>query len=282
VVTISQVRELVGAREKALRDTYKGKELVEKIKETRMAALNDLIDRQLVLQEFKKKGAKIPDFAVDDHVQTIIRQEFGGDRAAFVRTLQAQGFTLERFKQMEREKIIVQAMRQSSVRSDVVIPPRRIEEFYQQNKKEYATPEQIKLRMIVLKKDPNDPGSREKMLQEIREKVIGGAEFEKMAQLYSEDSTQDSGGDWGWIDQKTLNESLTKVAFSLKPGEASKVVELGENYYLLFVEAKKNATVKPLAEVRDEIEKKLIQTERQKAQQKWIEGLRKTAYIKVM
>ena len=40
----------------------------------------------------QEKGAIIPDYVIDDRVQTIIREEFGGDRAAFIRTLQAQGF----------------------------------------------------------------------------------------------------------------------------------------------------------------------------------------------
>ena len=56
VVTFSQVRELVASKEKSARDTYKGEELVAKIKEIRLAAINDLIDRLLILQEFKSKG----------------------------------------------------------------------------------------------------------------------------------------------------------------------------------------------------------------------------------
>jgi parvulin-like peptidyl-prolyl isomerase len=54
VVTFSQVREVVGSRERAARETLKGEQLVEKIKEIRLQAINDLIDRQLILQEFKK------------------------------------------------------------------------------------------------------------------------------------------------------------------------------------------------------------------------------------
>ena len=50
-----------------------------------------------------------------------------------------------------------------------------------------------------------------------------------MAQMYSEDSTRDLGGDWGWIDDKTLAAPLSKVAFNLKPGEISKVVDFGGN-----------------------------------------------------
>jgi parvulin-like peptidyl-prolyl isomerase len=47
------------------------------------------------------------------------------------------------------------------------------------------------------------------------------------------------------------------------------------------VEDKRPAATKPLIEVHDTIEKKLIQEERQKRQKEWIEKLRKKAYIKM-
>jgi len=101
--------------------------------------------------------------------------------------------------------------------------------------------------------------------------------------MYSEDAnTQEVGGDWGWIERGTLNEQLTSVAFSLRPGEVSPVVDLGGTYYIMMVEAKKNATVKPMADVRDEIERNLIQQERQKTQERWLDTLRQKAYIKIL
>lgn len=278
VITFSQVRELVGAREKALRDQYKGQELMDKIKEVRLAAVKDLIDRQLIIQEFKKNKFSIPDYVVEDHIQTVIREEFGGDRNAFVRTLEAQGYTMQRFKEVETDKIIVQAMRSKQVKTDVMISPQQIEEYYRKNSEEFSAPEQVKLRMIVVKKTGEN--GRE-MAQEIREKVVSGANFQDLAQMYSEDPTKDAGGDWGWIDRKTLNDSLAKVAFSIKPGQVSNIIELGGNCYLLYVEAKKNAATKPLAEVHDDIEKKLLQVERQRLQQKWLDGLRGKAYVKM-
>ena len=42
VITFSQVRDLVGPIEKAARDQLKGNELVEKVKEIRLKAINDL------------------------------------------------------------------------------------------------------------------------------------------------------------------------------------------------------------------------------------------------
>lgn len=279
VITFSQVRELVGARERALRETYRGQELIEKIKETRLAAIKDLIDRQLVLQEFSKNKFAIPEHVIDEQVQSIIREEFGGDRAAFIRTLQAQGYTMERFRQNERDKIIVQAMRQRSVSTNLMIPPRQVDEYYAKHKEEFSDKDMVKLRMIVLK----EGASREslKMLaEEIRGKIEKGADFSKLAQMYSQDTTSQSGGDWGWIDRNTLNEELTRVAFSMKPGTVSRVFEVGGNFYLIYLESRKNATAKPLAQVRDQIQKKLLQAEQLKLQEKWIEGLRQKAYVK--
>ncbi len=285
VVTLSQVRMVVGAKEKAAREQFKGEALNEKIKEIRLQAVNDLIDRQLILQEFKKmkeKGANIPDHVVDERVDSIVRDEFGGNRAAFIRTLAAEGWTLDRFREDQMNSIIVQAMRSQQVKANTVIPEPKIAEFYHQNIEQYTTEEQLKLRMIVIKKE-GESDARRKTIEEIRQKIVGGAAFEDLARLYSEDnSTQESGGDWGWISRRTLNESLSKVAFSLKPGEVSKIVEQAGNYYLLFCEARKSQVTRSFAQVHDEIQKALLQEERQKAQEKWLAKLRKAAFIQIM
>ena len=47
VITFSQVQEVSGPREKTLREQFTGQELIDKIKEARLSALNDLIDRQV-------------------------------------------------------------------------------------------------------------------------------------------------------------------------------------------------------------------------------------------
>jgi len=278
VITFSQVRELVVSREMALRESLRGQALEDKIKETRLAAINELIDRQLVLQDFAKNKFNIPEYAVDDHVNTIIREQFQGDRLAFIRTLQAQGYTLQRFRKVETDKMIVQAMRQRAVKTDPILSPSKVERFYQEHRTEYSTPEQVKLRMIVLHKDSPDAKN---VAEEIRTKVKSGAEFAKMAQMYSEDASKETGGDWGWVERSTLNEKLSAPAFALKPGQVSKVVEMGNNYYLLCVDARKQAETKPLAAVRDEAEKKVLQAERQAAQERWIKNLRDKAYIRI-
>ncbi len=285
VITFGQVRELLMFRQRSLGEMYQGAELQAKMKESQDASLKDLIDRQLIIDHFNKEGFSIPPYVIDDRINTIVREEFGGNRSAFVRTLRAQGFSMARFREIERDKIIVQAMRQKAVRADFVISPDKIEAYYRKNIAQYSSPEEIKLSMIILRPDPEateDPVEAKKtMAAEIRAKLLEGADFAGMAQMYSDDSTADFGGDWGWIDRKTLTEEMNKFAFALKPGELSEPIQLGDTFYIMRVDAKKPSVTKPLAEVRDEISKKLFEEERLRLQDQWIATLRDKAYVKI-
>jgi parvulin-like peptidyl-prolyl isomerase len=284
VITFSQVQEVSGPRERTLREQFTGQELIDKIKEARLGALNDLIDRQLIVQEFKKKQFNIPEYVVDDQIANIIKDDFAGDRQAFLRTLNAQGYTVNKFRDMQRDKVIVGAMRQNNVKGNFSATPQQIQAYYDANKQEFVTPEQLKLRMIVLNADPLDANSADstrKMAEEIRDKVKGGADFATMAKTYSMDGTAESGGDWGLIDRKTLNQQLTDVAFALLPSQTSQVVQIGDSFYILYCESKKESGVIPLPEVRDGIQRKLEQAQRQKATQRWLDSLREKAFIKI-
>ena len=282
IITYSEVRDVVEPREKLLRSQYSGQELIEKIKEARKAALQDLIDRQLIIQDFNKEKLQIPPHFIDERVNATIRESFGGDRNTFIKTLQAQNYTLSKFRDLERDKIIVQAWRAKNVKSNLFVPPNKITEYYAQHKNEFSSKEEVKLRMIMIpgQGKSGNSAAQKAMVEEIRAKIITGADFDRMAQMYSEDATRDLGGDWGWIDRKTLSEPLSNAAFGLKPGEVSQVVEVGGNYYLLKVEGRHDAVVRSLKEVRADIEKKLQQEEAQRLQQHWLAGLRAKAYIK--
>jgi hypothetical protein len=61
----------------------------------------------------------------------------------------------------------------------------------------------------------------------------------------------------------------------------SDIIELNQTYYIMLAEEKKGGVSKPLKEVRGEIERRLLQIERQKDQQDWLQRLRKKAYVKI-
>jgi len=282
VITLSQVRSLSEPREKLLRSQYTGDELVAKIKEARQAALQDLIDRELVLQAFKDEKFQIPDYVVEERVHEIIREGFGGDRNTFIKTLEAQNYTLGEFKKMELERIIVSAMRGKNVKVNTIISPTRVDEYYKKHIDQFTAKEEVKLRMIMIpgKADTGNSAAQKAMAQEVLGKLASGAEFDRIAQVYSEDSTRDLGGDWGWIERKTLAGPLEKAAFSLPVGKISHIIEFSGNYYILKVEAKRGGDTKSLEQVRGDIEKLLIQQEARDLQERWLASLRSKAYIK--
>jgi parvulin-like peptidyl-prolyl isomerase len=281
VITFSQVRELTTPLENAAKANLTGAALQERIKEVRLRAVNDLIDRQLKLQEFRKiKGASIPAHVVEDRITALIREEFGGDRSAFLKTIAAQGYTLDRLRKMEEEKVIVQAMNSREIKNEPMIPASKIEQFYSERRHEWTTGDEVKLRMIKIP-GATEPAKKRQLTQEIRDKIVRGTDFGDLARIYSDDSTQDSGGDWGWVKRGDLSPDLEKIVFSLKKGKVSDVVELNQNFYLLLAEDRKEGVTKPLKDVREQIEKYLVQQERQKQLQGWVERLRKKAYIKI-
>lgn len=282
IITYSQVRELVAPREKVLRAQYTGDQLAAKLKEAREAALKDLIDRQLIIQAFKKENYQVPDHFVEQQLHDIIRENFGGDRNTFIKTLEAQNYTLGEFKKMETEKMIVQAMRAKNVKKTTVASPLKIEEYYRAHRDQFTSKEQIKLRMIMISSHAADgqAAAQKALADEIFAKLVNGADFGHLAQIYSEDSTREQGGDWGWIERKTLAAPLEKVAFNLPAGKVSHVIDFNGNYYILKMDEKHGGDTKSLEQVRADIEKILIQQEAQDLQERWLASLRSKAFIK--
>ncbi len=282
VITYSQVRALSAPREKLLRSQLTGKDLEKKLIELRELALKDLIDRRLIIQAFKKESYQIPDHIVDQRVHDIIRESFGGDRNTFVKTLEAQNYSLGEFKEKELERIMVQAMRSHNVKTNSIISPTKIEDYYRKHHEEFTSKEQIKLRMIMIpgQKDTASAPAQKALAEEVLGKLAGGAEFDRTAQVYSEDSTKDNGGDWGWIERNTLAAPLEKFAFNMPIGRISNIIDYAGNYYIIQVEDKRGGATRSLAEARGDIEKKLLQEEAQGIQERWIAGLRAKAYIK--
>jgi peptidyl-prolyl cis-trans isomerase SurA len=282
VITYSQVRALSAPREKLLRSQLTGKDLESKLLELRQLALRDLIDRRLVIQAFKKESYQIPDHFVDQRMHEIIRDDFGGDRNTFIKTLEAQNYSLGEFREKEMERMIIAAMRSHNVKTNSIVSPTKIEDYYRKHHEEFTTKEEIKLRLIMIsgQKDTASAPAQKALAEEVLGRLASGAEFDRTAQVYSEDSTRDNGGDWGWIERNTLAAPLEKFAFNMPVGRISNIIEYAGNYYILKVEDKRGGTTRSLAEARSDIEKKLLQEEAQGIQQRWIASLRAKAYIK--
>ena len=79
--------------------------------------------------------------------------------------------------------------------------------------------------MIVLNKTSADDTNTLELAREILAKIKDGATFAEMASVYSQGSQQHQGGDWGWVERSVLRKELADVAFALKPGQVSDVID---------------------------------------------------------
>jgi peptidyl-prolyl cis-trans isomerase SurA len=293
VITFSQVRKEVDPIEAQYRDLYSGVELVDRVKEARLNSLKSLIERELIIQDFNSKGFFIPDNIIEDRIRKVTDQQYEGDRRALIRTLQAQGISVSNFKEQLKNQTIVTAMRARNVSSAVIVSPYQIEQYYQDNVKQFVRPDEAKLRVIYMKKSffkekrLKEDGKEEEydpqklVMDEILQKIKSGSDFASLAKGYSEGTQKADGGSLGWVSDSTLRSELAKVAFKLRPGQNSGVIETSDGYHILQVEDLRKATVIPMAEVRERIESTLLQQEKERLQQEWLDGLRSKAFIKM-
>lgn len=250
----------------------------QKLAEARSESLEQLLERKLILHEFNTAGYVMPESVIDEFVQERLQSVAGGNRVTLTKTLQAQGLNYEKWRQRLREEFIVSQMRLKNIQSEIIVSPYKIETYYLAHQDEYKVEDQVKLRMIVLNTPAGAEAAQSRNLaEEIISKIREGAAFTEMAAVYSQG--RNPGGDWGWIERKVLRPELADVAFSLKAGEMSGVIETPEACYVMLVEEKRTTHVRPLGEVRDEIERAMLTEERARLQKQWIDRLRKKTFI---
>ncbi|MEK7686377.1 MAG: peptidylprolyl isomerase [Verrucomicrobiota bacterium] len=281
VITVKDVQNAIAPDLEFLERHY-GQQppvLEKKIRELQQESVEGLVELQLVLHEFKTAGYSIPESYIENRIQEDIRKY--GDRLTLTKTLQAQGVTYESYRTKMREKIILDLMWKQHVPNDPLISPHKIEKYYAENRDKFKMEDQVKLRLIVLTNRPNDrlyvPA---KLAREILAKIEEGASFADMARVYSQGSQSVEGGDWGWVERSFLRPDLAEVAFSLKPGQRSDVVERPDGCYLMLVEESRLTHVKILSEVRDEIESTLKALENKRLRKQWIERLKTKSFVR--
>ncbi len=280
IITYKDVQNSIREDLDALERRYASQPTVldQKTKELQAARIEELVEYQLVLHEFKTAGYNLPESFIENRISAD--QKKYDNRLVLIKTLQSQGITYESYRQKIRERTILELMFQQKVPSDPVISPTRIGNYYSENAEQFRLPDQVKLRMIVLTSPANEKVATIKMAKEIRTQIEGGADFAEMARVYSTGSQASQGGDWGWVDRKTLREDLANIAFTLKAGAQSDPIETAQGVYLMKVDEVRSAHVRPLAEVREAIEQTLKTSETKRLRKQWIDRLKSKAFVR--
>jgi peptidyl-prolyl cis-trans isomerase SurA len=236
LITYRDVQTLNAQTERPIYTEFRNQPALLEREMNKMTAenLETLVQRRLILREFKTAGYVLPDSLVDELVQDAIRSDFGGDRVRMTKTLDAEGLTIEKYRQEIRERFIIQQMNFKNVSSEIIISPHKVETYYLAHRDEYNIEDEAKLRMIVLRDSSDTPTPAAKRASDILTELNGGASFQQMATLYSQGSQRGQGGDWGWWERSKLTKGFADIAFSLPVGKYSMVFSrtMGDDYWI--------------------------------------------------
>jgi parvulin-like peptidyl-prolyl isomerase len=197
----------------------------------RSAALDDLIDKELLWQEAGKRGVRVDEKSVQDNLSAL-RNEFTSDDI-FNRRLDEAGFDSQSFTEYLRRELTSQRM---LAELSQVAPARDadVEAFYRQ-----LSP-RIHARHILLPIEANADAAQvdaayQQALQ-LRARIVGGEDFAAIAQRYSQDSRSAEGGDLGYFSRESMVSEFADAAFSLTPGTVSQPVRTLYGWHLINVE----------------------------------------------
>lgn len=286
VITESEVNFILRTAELSLRVEHGDgtKAYKEAMAKAREQVLQNLIDAEILLSEFNEKGGALKDQYIDDEINTLIREEYGGDRKKFFAYLQRSGVTNRRYREMTRKRLIVQLMRSQVTRE--VSPPTEEEVRAEYQKMVGEMREKggaVKFKRISVPKASATATPEQQLAyaREIRTKIEQGADFAALAdQIHGPDSTAPRGGDWPAMQRSHLKEDLAQAAFSTPVGSLSPVLDTERSYDILLVEAREAPEVPPYAELYDQARRRAEVKKRSARYQEYIDELRRKAVVK--
>lgn len=283
IITVADVmREVAPLLPAIQREARNEREYNERVEQLYDDAIQELIDRVLIIKEFRKDEKRhIPMSFIDNAIADELAGRFEGDRSKFLAYLRSQGKTMQDYRRDKEEEIIYHYMQGQQRRSQSIVSPVKIETFYNENKDRFYQEDRVHLRLIQL--SPTEGESEDMLLAQanrVLERVRNGEKFEDLAREYSRDARRSRGGDWGWLQRSDFRQEFSEVAFKLEKGQASDPLVLPEGVFILYAEDRKYAGIQPIDEVRDLIERMLLQQMARESHDRWLERLRRNGYVK--
>src|SRR3972149_10022650 len=192
----------------------------EMTEETKKGFLDNLIVRELIFQEALRLG-------IDKDKETID------------------------FIEEMKKRVLVDRFFKKEVDQKVQVSEEETKKFFDENLEETKNPDEVRASHILLK-------TREEA-EMVLKKVKQGAKFEDLAKKFSTDpGSKDTGGDLGFFSQGMMVPEFDSVAFKLKVGEVSDIVQSRFGFHIIKLLEKKEGKQKSVEESKPEIEKKLL------------------------
>jgi len=151
-------------------------------------------------------------------------------------------------------------------------------EFYEENKEQFKTAEQVRVGHIVKHIDwQTDEATAFNVTKKAQEELKSGAAFEMLVEKFSD--CPDNGGDLGFITRGEMVEEFEDVVFNLGVGEISGIFRTRFGFHITKLYDRKPAVILPLKQLRDQVVKELKDQMRNKAIDDFVDQLKSKAKI---
>lgn len=179
------------------------------------------------------------------------------------------------------ERVREQALA-SSYLANISRPPEgfpsetEIKTVYEQNQATFTVPKQYSLAQIYVLAPPEADKlaydkARAKANDLATKAKAKGADFGALAKASSEHAESASrGGDMGWLSEANLLPELREPVGALKKGEPTGPIKSSQGWHIFRLDDTRDKTVRPFAEVRDQIVSALRQRKVQETEQAYL------------
>ena len=235
-------------------------------------ARENVIERMLMRQEAMRDTEPIPD-DVFQQAEEAMYKRFGGR---------------EKFQESGMTEEAIRAEAEATVKLDRLLgritarvkPPKNSEvaSRYRHQKDRWKTGEQVRAAHIVKHVNEQAPEDEaRKAIDEAKAELDAGASFEEVADKRSD--CPGNGGDLGWFGRGKMVEEFENVIFAMEPGQVSDVFRSVFGFHIAKLHEIRPSTVRPLSEVKSEIEQELKREAENKAVEAFVDKLREKAVV---
>lgn len=291
VITNNQVSFMLAPVYGQLAAQYprRGPQFDAKLSEAKTNIIQELVDRQIILDEFKQLGAYIKPNLIDDEVKRQIRELYNGDEVKFREELKRSRLTMEGYRSMTKEKMVVQSMRAQQF-SDAPPPlPNEIQKEYAEIK---ATLRDVSKDMISFQKifipasDADNPlvtpDTQLTLAEDLAKQLAEGKDFAELAKAHSKDAYADAGGIQNDVPRPDLSPEFAAILFDAPIGKVVGPIMDPQGFTLAKPIKIVLGPSPPLDDkVREMVEERVRKKKTSLQYDRWIESKRKRAMIDI-
>ncbi len=217
----------------------------------------------------------------EKEIERFKKQLNAATKAELEQKLQQQGTSLATLKDQFFNQQLAMEFVRSKMKSTGEFSRSELLEYYRLHQDEFAIPAKVKWQQIRISfKKHGGKQQALKVLKQCIEDLKNGMSFDEAAKRYSDGPTADNGGYWDWTRRGSLaNAEVEKALFELPVGQISQVFTDDESFQIVRVVERQDPRVKPFEEVQDLIRKKMKQRAQERARQRLLQDVYRSAVI---